>query len=87
MSCSKEDCDKETVDKWSLCECHMAIYEAKFDTVKAIAKFIKDGGGSYRQCLYDYIGEDDYSGFLDAGLMDITNFVFRAYENLEGSKE
>mgnify|MGYP001563045675 FL=1 len=76
MKCHKENCDTASVAERCLCEQHKTIYEAKIETVKAIARFINDGGGSFRNCLYEYMGEDDYCGFLEAGLMEITNFIF-----------
>jgi hypothetical protein len=42
--------------------------------VKAVWEFIRDGGGSYRNFVYDYIGETDYNSVLDGG-MEIANYV------------
>jgi hypothetical protein len=72
VKCSR--CDGIQVKDWSLCERCRDLHQERAKTVKAVWEFIRDGGGSYRNFVYDYIGETDYNSVLDGG-MEIANYV------------
>ncbi len=61
------------------------FYRGKLEALKSIAKFLTDGGGTYRSLCYDYL-DVDYCGGIDHGGMEITNFVFEALEKKEEPK-
>lgn len=50
--------------------------EVKLWTVSQIAKFINDGGGTFRKLIYEYL-DLDYMDACVAGGMTITNALAR----------
>lgn len=56
-------------------------YEVKLWTISQIAKFINDGGGTFRKLIYEYL-DLDYVDAYEAGGMVITNALCREEDNV-----
>lgn len=50
-------------------------HEVKLWTISQIAKFINDGGGTFRKLIYDYLNLDYMDAHM-AGGMTITNALY-----------
>lgn len=58
------------------------ILETKLWTISQIAKFINDGGGTFRKFIYEYL-DLEYAEAYDAGAMIITNALYNRDEKCE----
>lgn len=60
-------------------EAEYYFYRGKIAAIQGIWKFISEGGGTSRHLAYDCL-DIDYVSALDAGAMNISNFIFELYE-------